>query len=352
MEHALQNKIKAHQALGILDELPRTALGHLPTPIEFLPNLTKHCAGAKLYIKRDDYTGLAFGGNKVRQLEFYLGDAQAKSADTILITGAVQSNFVRLAVAAARKLGMDAHVQLEDRVPGKNDVYHNSGNALLNKIMGATIYHYPDGEDEVGADAELHRIADRLRDQGRTPYIIPLSPGHTPLGALGYVVAAREIIEQCESSSLHFDRVCVASGSGHTHGGLLFGLCALNSSIKVTGVCVRRDANTQFERIKTRCAEIAELLQVENPVTGDDDDIVTNDEFFAPGYGLISDAVRQAINDAAIHEAILVDPVYTAKTMTHFLAQARKSSNQENHLMIHTGGTPALFAYQSEFTKT
>ncbi|MDH3693785.1 MAG: D-cysteine desulfhydrase family protein [Gammaproteobacteria bacterium] len=338
----------SQNALGILDELPRAALGHLPTPIEFLPNLTRHCGGAQLYIKRDDCTGLAFGGNKVRQLEFYLGDAQAKSADTILITGAVQSNFVRLAVAAARKLGMDAHVQLEDRVPGKNDIYHNSGNALLNNIMGATVYHYPEGEDEAGADAELHRIADKLREQGRTPYIIPLAPGHTPLGALGYIVAAREILEQCETSSFQFDHISVASGSGHTHGGLLFGLCALGSPVKVTGVCVRRDAKLQFERIKTRCAEIAELLQIKNPVK--DDDIVTDDEFFAPGYGLISDMVRQAIDDVAYQEALLVDPVYTAKTMAEFLAHARESSKQEKHLMIHTGGTPALFAYQSEFT--
>ncbi len=319
----------------------------MPTPIDSLPNLTRQCAGAQLFIKRDDCTGLAFGGNKVRQLEFYLGDAQAKSADTVLITGAVQSNFVRLAVAAARKLAMDAHVQLEDRVPGKNNIYHKSGNALLNKIMGATVYHYPEGEDETGADAELHRIADQLRKQGRTPYIIPLSPGHTPLGALGYVDAAREILQQCETTGLQFDRISVASGSGHTHGGLLFGLRALGSQVKVTGVCVRRDANVQFERIKTRCAEIAELLQTGNPVT--DDDIVTNDKFFAPGYGLIGGTVRQAINLAANQEAILVDPVYTAKTMTFFIAQAHKSSNEENHLMIHTGGTPALFAYQSEF---
>jgi len=334
-------------ALGILDELPRAELGHLPTPIEFLPNLTKQCGGAQLYIKRDDCTGLAFGGNKVRQLEFYLGDAQAKSADTILITGAVQSNFVRLAVAAARKLGMGAHIQLEDRVPGKNDIYHESGNALLNNIMGATVYHYPEGEDEAGADAELHRIADKLREQGRAPYIIPLAPGHAPLGALGYVAAAREFIEQCETADLHFDRISVASGSGHTHGGLLFGLRALSSPIKVTGVCVRRDAKIQFERIKTRCTEIAELLQIDNPVL--DDDIVVDDEFFAPGYGLISEVVRQAIEDVAYQEALLVDPVYTAKTMAEFLARAHKSSRQEKHLMIHTGGTPALFAYQSEF---
>ncbi len=348
MGYTLKTMDHSPNALGILEEFPRASIGHLPTPVDFLPNLTKHCGGAELYVKRDDCTGLAFGGNKVRQLEFYLGDAQSKSADTLLITGAVQSNFVRLTAAAARKLGMDCQVQLEDRVPGKDKIYNKSGNVLLNRLFGATIHHYPDGEDEQGADAELHKIAERLHEQGHTPYIIPLSPGHTPLGALGYVTAAREILEQCADLNIEFDRISVASGSGHTHAGLLFGLRALGSTIQVTGVCVRRDAKLQFERIKTRCAEIARLLQIENPVS--DDNIVTDDTFFAPGYGQLNPAVRQAIKDAAHREALLVDPVYTGKTMAGFIARARESSNQDKHLMIHTGGTPALFAYQTDFT--
>ncbi len=131
--------------LGRLDELPRARLVHAPTPLEALPNLTARLGGASLFVKRDDCTGLAFGGNKVRQLEFYLGEAQAQSADTVLITGAVQSNFVRLAAAAARKLGMEIHIQLEERVPKTDPAYRNSGNVLLDRLLGAKLHRYTDG---------------------------------------------------------------------------------------------------------------------------------------------------------------------------------------------------------------
>ncbi len=188
-----------------------------------MPNLGARLGHGELYVKRDDCTGLAFGGNKVRQLEFYLGEARSNGADTVLITGAVQSNFVRLAAAAARKLGMDCHVQLEERVPKTNPEYRNSGNVLLDRILGVVIHSYPEGGDEQGADNRLGEIALELRGRGRRPYIIPLAPGHAPLGALGYVVAAREILIQMEGEDLSFDEIVVASGSGNTHAGLLFG---------------------------------------------------------------------------------------------------------------------------------
>ena len=166
--------------LGKLDSFPRTKLARTPTPLEEMPALTKELAGPSLYVKRDDMTGLAFGGNKARQLEFYFGAAQAEGADVALITGAVQSNFVRSAAAAAAKLGMDCHVQLEERVPDPDSTHRNSGNVLLNKLLGATIYSYDEGEDEAGADRRINEIAAELKTQGRTPYIIPLLPGHPP----------------------------------------------------------------------------------------------------------------------------------------------------------------------------
>ena len=181
---------------GRLDELARVPLGHAPTPLEAAPRLSDLNGGARLWVKRDDCTGLAFGGNKVRQLEFYLGAALADSADTLLITGAVQSNFVRLAAAAARQHGLDIHVQLEQRVAHSDETYLNSGNVLLDRLLGATVHTYPEGEDEAGADANLHAIADGLIAEGRRPYVIPLGPGHPPLGALGYVRCAREIAQQ------------------------------------------------------------------------------------------------------------------------------------------------------------
>ena len=179
-----------------VSRLPRVALAHTPTPIEALENLSAYLGGSPIYVKREDCTGLAMGGNKARQLEFYLGQARQKNADTILITGAVQSNFVRMAAAAAAKCGMRCHIQLEERVGDASSEYRQSGNVLLDRLLGAVIHTYPQGEDEAGADANMQRIADDLRSQGHRPYIIPLAPGHPPFGALGYVLAADEIVHQ------------------------------------------------------------------------------------------------------------------------------------------------------------
>ena len=311
-----------------------------------MPNLSRQIGGAQLFIKRDDCTGLALGGNKIRQLEYYVGAAEAKGADTLLITGAVQSNYVRSTVAAAAKRGMACHVQLEERVPDPSDIYRSSGNVLLDKLMGATIYSYPEGEDEAGADRRLGEIAEQLREQGRSPYIVPLSPGHPPIASLGYVDAAREIVAQLDGLDLRIDEIFVASGSGSTHGGLLFGLRAIGCQIPVTGVCVRRLADLQVPRLKERCREIAELLKTDNPVA--DDDVRVDDSVLAPGYGQMNDAVGEAIKLAAQHEAILVDPVYTGRVMASAIATARQRAGHENLLMVHTGGSPALFAYEPE----
>jgi D-cysteine desulfhydrase/L-cysteate sulfo-lyase len=330
-------------ALGSLDDLPRVALGHGPTPLEAMPNLASRFDGLGLLVKRDDCTGLALGGNKVRQLEFYLGEALAEGADTILITGAIQSNFVRLAAAAARKLAMDCHIQLEERVPKTDPLYRGSGNVLLDRILGATIHTYAQGEDEAGADAQLHEIAAGLAAAGRRPYVIPLAPGHKPLGALGYVVAAREMLGQIRELGLGVDEIVVASGSGNTHAGLLFGLRALGSSVPVTGICVRRPAAAQRERIRTRVEEIAQLLGLAPQVV--DADIVLRDEVLAPGYGQLNPATLAAIATAARSEGLILDPVYTGKVMAGFLQSAADSAAGRTLLFLHTGGTPALFAY-------
>jgi len=329
--------------IAAIDRFPRVRLAHTPTPIESLANLSKRIGGARLAVKRDDCTGLAFGGNKVRQLEFYLGEARARGADTILITGAVQSNFVRLAAAAARKCAMNCHVQLEERVSETGPAYRHSGNVLLDRLLGATLHSYPDGEDEAGADRRLGEIAGELAAAGRRPYVIPLSPGHPPLGALGYIDAARELIGQYGDLGHGFDRIVVASGSGNTHAGLLFGLRALGDATPVTGVCVRRDATRQSGRIGARCREIAELLGVENFVG--DADVVLSDEHLAPGYGTLNPAVRNALRLAGETEGLLLDPVYTGRAMAAALTLARQHNGDESILMIHTGGTPALFAY-------
>ncbi len=337
--------------LGRLDDLPRIRLGHAPTPLEPMDRLTEVLGtDARLLVKRDDCTGLAMGGNKVRQLEFYLGEARAQEADTVLITGAVQSNFVRLAAAAARTQGMDCHIQLEERVPGKTDpLYRESGNVLLDRLLGATLHSYPEGEDEAGADRRLGEIAAGLEAEGRRPYIIPLAPGHKPLGALGYVVAAREILSQLAERGLALDEIVVPSGSGNTHAGILYGLRALGSRARVTGVCVRRPADQQLGRIAGRCGEIADLLEVENPVA--EADVIVDDTAFWPGYGQLNQATLDAIALAAQTEALILDPVYTGKSMAGFIERAKEAEPGRVLLYLHTGGIPAVFAYGPALTE-
>ncbi|MEM9059958.1 MAG: D-cysteine desulfhydrase family protein [Pseudomonadota bacterium] len=330
-------------SLGRLAGMPRVRLGGGVTPLERLGHLSRVNSGAALWAKRDDMQGLAFGGNKVRQLEYYFGAAEAEGADTVLITGAVQSNFCRLTAAFAAKLGMACHIQQEERVATNDPLYRESGNVLVEKLMGAALHSFPAGEDEAGADANLEAIADGLRAEGRKPYVIHLAPGHPPLGALGYVDCAVELLEQLDAQGVAIDHIAIPSGSGATHGGFLFGMRAMGSDIPVTGYCVRRAASLQKPRIERRCDEIAELLGVENPVRPED--VVVNDRFLIPGYGKINLPTERAIRLGARTEALMLDPVYSGKCMAGALNIAGNRPEGENVLFIHTGGTPAIFAY-------
>ena len=334
------------KSLGQLSSLARARFFEGPTPLEPMPNLSRRCGGGRLFVKRDDAMGMAFGGNKVRQLEFYLGAACEQEADCVLITGAVQSNFARLAAAGARKLGMECHIQLEERVNKSDPGYRQSGNVLLERMLGANLYSFPEGENEQGADRRLGEIADELRCQGRRPYIVPLAPGHPPLGALGYVVAAHELLEQLRQSGLQVDQIVVASGSGNTHAGLLFGLRALGSPIAVRGICVRRNAASQKPRIEASCRRIAELLQIDSPVK--ESDVLLDDAFLSPGYGIAGEATWAAILLGARNEGLMLDPTYTGKSMAGFIHQAENSKSEATLVFVHTGGTPAIFAYEND----
>ncbi|MEL7470132.1 MAG: D-cysteine desulfhydrase family protein [Pseudomonadota bacterium] len=329
--------------LGRLADMPRVRLGGGVTPLERLGHLSRVNSGAALWAKRDDLQGLAFGGNKVRQLEYYFGAAEAEGADTVLITGAVQSNFCRLTAAFAAKLSMECHIQHEERVATNDPMYRESGNVLVEKMMGAVLHSFPAGEDEAGADANLDTIAEGLRSEGRKPYVIHLAPGHPPLGALGYIDCAAELLAQLDEMDLRIDHIAVASGSGATHGGFLFGMRALGSEIPITGYCVRRAAELQKPRIEGRCAEIAELLRIDNPVRPED--VVVNDRFLGPGYGKINFPTERAIRLGARCEAMMLDPVYSGKSMAGALNIAGNRPEGENVLFIHTGGTPGIFAY-------
>ncbi|EPJ54091.1 MAG: 1-aminocyclopropane-1-carboxylate deaminase [Osedax symbiont Rs2] len=329
----------------LTDNYPRVELSHTPTPLEALNNLSKKLQGPRIWAKRDDCTGLAMGGNKARQLEFYIGDAISKGADTLLTTGAVQSNHVRMTIAAARKLGMEVEVQLEKRVEGRQHQYYDSGNPFLMKMMGAKIHYYPVGEDEEGADKALYQRAEELRKQGANPYVIPLSGDHIPYGSLGYVKCAEELILQFKQRSLNIDAIVLATGSATTHAGLLAGLRALGSDIAVYGFCVRREHVAQSERVLQKSRVVAEMIGCPGVVS--EDDIWVDDRMLRPGYGQLNEDLLEAIRLTAKCEGLLLDPTYTGKAMAGLidLVTSGHFSADQSVLFLHTGGTPALFGY-------
>lgn len=324
---------------------PSISLAHMPTPLEQMPKLSRLLSGPGIWIKRDDCTGLAMGGNKARQLEYYVGQALAQGADTLLTTGAVQSNHVRMTIAAARKAGLEVEVQLEKRVEGRPVEYYQSGNPMLMRLMGAKIHDYPVGEDEEGADNALYERAAQLKKSGASPYVIPLSGMHTPYGALGYVKAASEILRQIDACALSVDAIALASGSANTHAGLLFGLRTLGSPIEVYGQCVRRSAELQFQRVLDKTRALANMLERDNDVVARD--VHVDDSVLAPGYGQLNQPVEEAIRLTACAEGILLDPVYTGKAMAGLMALIRNKTwtPDQTVIFLHTGGTPALFGY-------
>lgn len=320
--------------------LPRAQFLLGPTPVERQPRLSEEL-GINLLVKRDDLTGLAFGGNKVRQLEFYFGKILSANADTVLISGAVQSNYVRVVAACAARLGLMCHIQLEERVPNVDAVYRTNGNVLIDRLLGASIHSFPTGEDEEAADGCLNELADELKNRGHRPYVIPLSANSPPVGAIGYVQCAEELLVQLDE----FDHVVLASGSGHTHSGILFGLRALGWLGAVHGICVRRAASIQRSRIAAHCGRIADMLGISNPVNTSD--INVYDDVLSSGYGVLNDLTLKTIRACAQLDGLLLDPVYTGPAMAGLfrcIGDGRVPV-RNRVLFIHTGGLPALFGY-------
>ena len=330
-----------HSVSQLISKFPRAELISFPTPVERLDRMSNKL-GIDLWMKRDDLTGLSFGGNKTRQLEYYIGAAVEKKADAILITGAVQSNFVRTAAAAAAKFGMKAILQLEERVPDMGSMYYSSGNVLLSNLLDVEHMYFPEGENEPGADAALAKRAAELVANGQVPFIIPLGIDHPPLGSVGYVKGGAELADQMPE----FDVGIVPSGSGATHGGLLTGLRLSGINSPIYGICVRRDAVQQKNRMNRLTQKLAELLEIERPFK--QEDILTWDGSLAPGYGQIGQKSLYALKLMAQTEGIMLDPVYTSKTFAGLLGLLEEGRilPGQKVLMLHTGGLPAIFSYQ------
>lgn len=328
-----------------LSGFPRLRFAHLDTPLEPMENLSKLLGGPKIWIKRDDCTGLAGGGNKTRKLEFLMGDAVVNGADTIITQGATQSNHARQTAAIAAKMGMECHLLLEDRTGSQEIDYNYNGNVLLDMLFGAHLTKYPAGTD---MNAAMERVAQQLRDEGKNPYIIP-GGGSNPIGALGYVNAALELIVQANKLGLKVDRVVHATGSAGTQAGLVAGLTASNSHIPVLGIGVRAPRVLQEENVYNLAARTVEHLGVPGIVTRDK--VVANTDYVGAGYGIPTESALEAISLFARHEAILLDPVYSAKGAAGMIDLIRRGefSKDSNIVFLHTGGSQALFGYREAF---
>jgi len=324
-----------------LTEFPRVALAHLPTPLEFMPRLSEHLGGPEIYVKRDDCTGLATGGNKTRKLEFSMGEALEQGADTVITVGAIQSNHVRQTAAAACKLGMACEVLLEHRVGQPSDTYTNSGNVFLDKLFGANLREYPGGTD---FDAAMDAVAEEVRTNGGKPYFIPGGASNT-VGALGYVNCAIELLRQSDEQDLAFDSLILATGSAGTHAGLAVGLRGNGSALPMLGFGVNAPQDVQEERVFNLATQTAELVGESGCVARND--IVADCNYIGPGYGEPTEAMNEAVLMLARFEGLLFDPVYSGKAlagMIDYIRQSRFSSGQRI-VFLHTGGSAGLFAY-------
>jgi len=293
-------------------------------------------------MKRDDLLGLAAGGNKTRKLEFLVADALARGADTLITCGAVQSNHCRLTLAAAVVEGLKCQLLLEERVPGSYKPT-GSGNNFLYRLLGVErVKVTPGGSPLLQI---MGGMAEELKTQGRTAYVIPTG-GSNPVGATGYVACAEETLAQSFALGIRIDRVVCASGSGGTHAGLVVGFYGSNSGIPVVGVNVSRKKGPQEELIYDLASRTAAHVGVPGPLPREA--VLCFDEYVGPGYSLPTPSMVEAVQMLARTEAILLDPVYTGKAMAGLIDLVRKGffKKGEHVLFMHTGGAPALYAYE------
>jgi D-cysteine desulfhydrase len=318
------------------------------TPIEPMPQLSKALGGnVNLFIKRDDLLPGSAGGNKTRKLEFCIADAMDKGSDSIITCGAVQSNHCRLTASWSAKEGLDCHLVLEERVEGsyKADA---SGNNFLFELLGIkTIEVVKGGSDMI---AEMNKKADELKSQGKTPYIVPGGASNA-IGAIGYAVCAEETMNQLNQKRIDVDHIIVPSGSAGTHAGMVVGMAGVSGNIPISGINVSRVKDVQEEIVYKLALETAQRLEIKGNV--EREDITCYDQYVGPGYSLPTDSMVEAVKLFARTEAILLDPVYSGKAAAGLVDLVRKGTfaKGSNVLFLHTGGSPALYAYLDTFRK-
>jgi len=331
--------MQINELLKKISEIPRINLVNLPTPLQAMPRLSKILNGPRLWVKRDDCTGLAFGGNKERKMEFAMADVLSQRADVVITTGPIQSNHSRTTAAAAKKLGLKAILVLRGKKP-KN----YSGNLLLDYLLDADIRFV-----QVGSQSRsiMEEIAEEVKKDGHVPYIIPGGASY-PVGAVAYVNAMVELLTQAKEIGIKIDYLVHAAGSGGTQAGLVLGNKILRAKVKILGMCVEPDNVHLAKRTVEIACGAAKVLGLEETV--DMSDVVLVEDYVGEGYGVLTKEVTEAIKLVAQTEGILLDPVYTGKAMAglvNMIKQKRFEKN-DNIVFIHTGGTPALFVYDTK----
>jgi len=311
--------------------IPRLNFAHLPTPIETLPRLSEALGGPRLLIKRDDQTGLAFGGNKTRKLEFLVAEARDRGAKTLISGGALQSNHCRQTAAAAARFGFECTLVLTGDIPEQP-----SANLLLDQLFGAQVVYVSDRKDR---DRILQQTFDHAAEKGMKPYLVPYG-GSSPTGALGYAFAMKELMDQ----NVHADWIVFATSSGGTHAGLVLGQRVFGYKGKVLGFSI----DESEEWLRTHVSELASSAseKLGNRIEFTPDEVLANADYCKAGYGVLAEPEREAIHLFARHEGILLDPVYTGRAAAGMIDLIRKEffKKDETVLFLHTGGQPALFA--------
>jgi len=328
-----------------LPDFPRFPLVHARTPLEPLERLRKHLDGPRLYIKRDDCTGLALGGNKTRKLEFLIGEALKSGATAVVSEGGLQSNHVRQTAAAAAKAGLKCHLALNRNVPIDTPTYRSSGNLLLDRLLGAEVHFCAEGETRA---ARSQILLAELRGRGEVPYYIRTG-GSTGIGALGYAALIPELLQQAKDLGIGIDRIVVASSSGGTQAGLVVGGALAQADVSILGVDVDGEPDELLAMVQSVARDCAEKVGLRRDLPDGAFELVRG--YAAPGYGLPNPGMIEAVTLMARLEGILLDPVYSGKAMAGLLGMIRQGrfGKDETVVYVHTGGAPALFAYADLF---